>query len=94
MTTAVDTVMDGTPIHTGDGRVCGWHIKDLPDGRCVDVMPMIYNWRICLSDRKHEFVEHAWCYFGRDEVARLKAFAAAAVWDGTGSPVGYDKQAC
>lgn len=29
----------------------GYHVKDLPEGRCIDVMKMMYNWRIVLAYR-------------------------------------------
>jgi hypothetical protein len=85
----------------------GYHVKDLPDGRCVDVMQMMYNWRLVVSlpfPSSHVQIEHAWCYFGHGldaeghprsmELAFLAAIAAARVFDGQGSPVGADKQAC
>ncbi len=77
---------------------CGWHIKMRDDGEaCIDVLQMLYNYRIVLSSPNHMTHEHGWCYFGHGgktmEDARLAAFAAAMVWDGYGSPPGFDKQA-
>ena len=82
----------------------GFHVKDVGDRFCIDVMRMAYNWRIVLSDRRHMFIEHGWCYFGHGEDvdgrprtmrhAYLRAVAAAMTWDGVGAPEGYDKQAC
>ena len=87
----------------------GWHIKDLSDGNCIDVLQMIYNYRVVLSDSgydgtPHMGVVHGWCYFGhgQDEdgkprnmtTALVAAMLAAQAWDGEGSPAGYDKQAC
>lgn len=82
----------------------GWHVKDLDGGRCVDVLAMMYNYRVVLSSPDHLFIDHGWCYFGHgtypDGVPRTMvgaltaAMLAAMVWDGVGAPVGFDKQAC
>lgn len=90
-----------TPI---DG---GWHVKVRDDGLyCIDIMEMLVNYRIVISpvDSDHQIYAHGWCYFGHgvDETgavrtmptAYLAAVAAAMVWDGYGSPPGFDKQAC
>ena len=88
----------------------GYHVKDTADGQhCIDVMRMLYNWRLVLAPkpplalREHWVVDAAFCYFGHGvdaqgrertmEQAYLNALAAAQVWDGTGEPVGYDKRA-
>lgn len=80
----------------------GWHIKDLGGGRCVDVMKMLFNYRIVTSGNGHVFAEHGWCYFGHGvddgklrtmQTALVAAVLAAAAWNGVGSPDGYDKQA-
>lgn len=81
----------------------GWHIKDFGDGRCVDVMKMLFNYRIVTSSPGHEWNEHGWCYFGHgvDEngaprtmmTALVRAFLAAGAWDGAGEPPGHDKRA-
>lgn len=82
----------------------GWHVKDLDNGKCVDVLEMAYNYRLLLSSRDHMTYDHGWCFFGFGvdangnprtmDLALLAAVAAALIWDGTGSPQGYDKQAC
>lgn len=86
-----------------DGGYC---VRRLPDGRCVDVLKMLYNWRVVLTRRdpitdEHEVYERGYCYFGhgedssgrpRDmETAFLTAMSAAAVWGGEGDPSGFDK---
>lgn len=71
----------------------GFHVKALDDQRCVDVMRMLFNWRVVVSDRDHQFIEHAWCYFGTGVDTFTAAVLAAHAWDGTGSPAGFDKQA-
>lgn len=99
---AVSELADIAAFETIPG---GWHIKTRDDGeRCIDVMQMIYNYRIVLSYPGHRVIEHGWCYFGHGEdadgrprtmgAALLAAVSAALVWDGYGEPVGYDKQAC
>lgn len=65
---------------------------------------MMYNYRVVLSDPRHEMYESGYCYFGHgvDEhgiprtmpMAYLAAMSAAAVWDGNGEPAGHDKRAC
>lgn len=82
----------------------GYHVKTLPDGRCVDVLKMLYNWRLVVSEPTHRFVASGWCYFGHGEdsegrvrtmdSAMLAAMLAAKAWDGRGEPPGYDKRAC
>jgi hypothetical protein len=82
----------------------GYHVKTLPDGRCVDVLKMLYNWRVVLSEPTHQFVAHGWCYFGHGQdsegrtrtmdSAMVAALFAAKIWDGRGEPPGYDKKAC
>lgn len=97
-TAAIEQILESAvPI---DG---GWHIKHLGDGRCVDVMKMLYNYRIVTSCPGHQWNEHGWCYFGHGvdsngtprtmATAKAAAFLAAAAWDGDGDPPGHDKQA-
>jgi len=84
----------------------GYCVKRFPDGRCVDVLRMAFNWRLVLSAADpgpHLAMDAGWCYFGhgttphgiprRMSSAFLAAMAAANVWDGTGEPPGYDKRA-
>lgn len=81
----------------------GWHVKDLGGGRCVDVMQMLFNYRVVVSLHGHVWMEHGWCYFGHGvdaagaprsmATALAAAFLAAAAWDGAGAPPGHDKQA-
>lgn len=101
---ALDKPAVGEPIRGG------WHVKDLPDGTCVDVMQQFYSWRLVvrefMPDEDNHVrgnYEHGWCYFGhgRDidgnvrnmSVAFHAAMAAALVWDGQGTPPGFDKEA-
>lgn len=81
----------------------GWHVKDVADGMCIDVMAMLYNYRVVIGPRGHQTLVHGWCYYGhgvdangvpRNMVTSLvAALAAAMVWDGVGEPDGYDKRA-
>lgn len=103
----------GTPDAPEPGRMAdvrpihgGFHVKDLPDGRCIDVMQQLYNWRLVIGPSDHDpyaCYEHGWCYFGhgRDidgnmrnmNTAYHSAMVAALIWDGQGTPPGYDKEA-
>lgn len=84
----------------------GYCVKRLPDGRCIDVLRMAFNWRVVLTaatSEPHQLLDAGFCYFGHGETpegvprtmhsAFLAAMAAARVWDGTGEPPGYDKRA-
>jgi hypothetical protein len=85
----------------------GWCVKERADHRyCVDVLPMMYNYRIVLSPltpEPHVVYDHGWCYFGHGQTAdgtprtmqtaMVAALLAAAAWDGYGDPPGHDKQA-
>lgn len=93
-----------TPI---DGGFC---VKRADDRRCIDLMRMLFSWRIVLTVRPddpfepHALIEHGWCYFGHGvddlghprtmQAAFLRALAAIEIWDGTEMPPDYDKQAC
>ena len=88
----------------------GWCVRRLDERRCLDVVRMLYNWRLVVTvrpaDRPHdgrEDIEQAWCYYGHGthpdgaprtlEHAFYAAVAAAASWDGTGTPPGANKRA-
>ena len=85
------------PMREIDG---GYHIKDLPDGRCIDVMKMFFNWRIVRSTGHETGYDMGFCYFattgGRSWLSSLvTAVQAAQEWsgeDGT-EPKHYDKRA-
>lgn len=83
-----------TPI---DG---GYHVKDLPDGRCVDVLQMIFNWRVVRTagrgpDGEHQWIDRGWCYQGRGLDTFLLAIGEALAWDGADDtePAGWIKRA-
>lgn len=76
----------------------GFHVRDCDGGhRCIDVLRMVYNWRVVRSDRAHQGIDAAFCYFGHSgtsmEQAFVNAVLAAQAWDGVGEPAGYDKRA-
>lgn len=79
-----------TPI---DG---GFHIKPAATpGLCIDVMRMLFNWRIVRSDDMHAFgYDRGWCYAGTGLDTFLRAVGEAAAWDGADdtSPEGWIKE--
>lgn len=109
MTSATPNLRDGisginlVPI-TG-----GYHVMDTEDGlHCIDVLTMLFGWRLVLSDKRgvvgeHCVIDAAWCYFGSGtdehgfvrnmEQAFLNCVLAAVAWDGVGEPQGYNKVA-
>jgi hypothetical protein len=73
----------------------------LPDGRLrvkeaatryIDIVPMIYNWRIVTTYKDRDCYDRGWCYAGRDPVT---AILAAMAWDPDteDEPQGWIKQA-
>lgn len=98
---SLDTEPDMQPLPGG------WHVKTLPDGRCVDVMRQLYNWRLVVGPAGHDprdSYEHGWCYFGHGKdphtgrprsmgTAFNAAMIAALTWNGRGAPPGFDKEA-
>lgn len=86
----------------------GYHVKDLGNGCCIDILRMLFNYRVVLSEdyngEPHGGIRHGFCYFGHGEdsagqprsmeQALLRAVLAATLWDGSGVPLDYDKQVC
>jgi hypothetical protein len=62
--------------------------KTLPDGRIVELMRMLFNYRICVSLPEHYGIsyEDAWCY-----KSPIDAGAAFDMWNGDGDPLGWNK---
>lgn len=61
--------------------------KEFSDGRIVEVIRMVYNWRIYVRDRDNYFsYDDCWCY--QSLTAAQRAFDA---WDGQGEPQGWNK---
>jgi hypothetical protein len=78
----------------------GFHVKDLPDGKCVDVLRMIFNWRVVRTDMKlpdgtHASLDRGWCYEGTGLHSFLRAVGEAISWDGADDtePAGWIKRA-
>jgi hypothetical protein len=67
------------------------------DEYLVDVMLMMFNWRVVvtLPEEEGTFHLHGFCYFGRTEESFQRAVAAALAWEDplNGTPPGFDKQA-
>lgn len=84
--------LHGVPISQVSG---GLRVKET-ETAWVDVMRMIYNWRVVrvLKDSP-ETVDRAWCYYGTDIATLLRAVEAAIAWDGGDgtAPAGWDKDA-
>ena len=72
----------------------GFHVKDLDNGLCVDLMLMIFNWRIVRSDQGHNFHDRGWCYEGIGSETLLRAAGEAQLWDGADDtePEGWIKR--
>lgn len=81
----------------------GFHVKELPseDGRprCVHVIRMIFNWRLCRSvgdcDDAFSFYDRGWCFQGVGLPTVLETIAQAWLWDGADDtrPEGFIKEA-
>lgn len=70
----------------------GLRLKET-DTHYVDVLPMIYNWRIVTTPKGHERgYDRGWCYDGREAGP---AILAAMAWnpDTQEEPQGWIKQA-
>lgn len=71
--------LDLRAVHRIEG---GYHVKDLPDGKCVDVMRMLFNWRVVRCDVRHISYDRGWCYAGTGLETAILAMGAALEWDG------------
>ncbi|HEU4686479.1 MAG TPA: hypothetical protein VFS39_18375 [Nitrospira sp.] len=74
----------------------GVHVKDLPDGRCVDVLRMGYNHRLVrTTSPDHVLYDRGWCYAGTGVETYLLAVGQALTWDGGDAtePEGWVKRA-
>lgn len=61
--------------------------KTLPDGRIVELMRMLFNYRIYIRQPGDPFgYDDCWCY-----QSRIDAGAAFDTWDGEGEPPGWNK---
>jgi len=72
-----------------------WRVKETAT-HWVDVVPMIYNWRVCTTPKSCPLVyDRGWCYQGTDAATFVAAVLAAWAWDGSDEtePAGYLKRA-
>lgn len=74
----------------------GYRVQETPE-YIVEVIRMLFNWRIVLSLPEHhgETYEHGYCYFGTGPDTLVIALAAARAWTEpfTTDPIGFDKKA-
>jgi hypothetical protein len=71
----------------------GYRVGQTPT-HWIDVMPMIYNWRVCRLRKDSPMTyDRAWCYYGTGFASFLKAVLGARAWDGADdtAPAGWDK---
>ncbi len=62
----------------------------------IDVVPMIYNWRLCRTPKDRPMTyDRGWCYRGTGLSTFLKAIGEAMAWDGADDtePAGWIKNA-
>ena len=62
----------------------------------IDVIPMIYNWRVCRTPKDMPLTyDRAWCFYGTGPQSFAAAVLGARAWDGADdtSPAGWDKNA-
>lgn len=73
----------------------GYRIKET-ETHYIDVMRMLFNWRITTTPKDFPFVyDRGWCYQGTGIIGFLPAALAAIAWDGSDDtePAGYFKRA-
>lgn len=71
-----------------------WRVHALPDGRAVDVVMMIHNARLVVTDASGTGYDRGWCYAASHPVlAVVSALGAAMAWDGSDDtePAGWVK---
>jgi hypothetical protein len=81
------TALDLTPV---DG---GLRVKET-ETHYIDVLRMIYNWRIARTPKDSPMTyDRGWCYAGTGDAALWRAVLAAAAWDGADDtePEGWSK---
>jgi len=84
------SVITGTEVTPVDG---GFRVKET-DTRWIDVLRMIYNWRVAVTSKDLPWsYERHWCYAGTSFTTLMRAVQAVAEWggaDGT-DPEGWNK---
>jgi hypothetical protein len=82
-----------TALQPCDGG--GFRVKET-ETHWVDVVPMIYNWRLARTPKDSPLTyDRGWCYYGTGTASFTAAVLAAMAWDGAddSSPDGWDKNA-
>lgn len=72
-----------------------WRVKETAT-HWIDVVPMIFNWRIATTSKSCPLVyDRGWCYRGTGPDTFVAAVLAAWAWDGDDEtePAGYFKRA-
>lgn len=82
-------------IHEIEG---GFHIKDLPDGQCIDLMTAYDCWDLVRTDGpagEHITINCIYHYPGASVLTLLEALIEALNWDGTDTaqPSGWSQRA-
>lgn len=80
----------GAEVTPVDG---GFRVKETGT-HWVDVLRMIYNWRVARTPKDLPFTyDRHWCFAGNGWVTLLRAVSAAAEWDGGDGtePEGWNK---
>ncbi|MFW5415055.1 hypothetical protein J0910_00475 [Nocardiopsis sp. CNT-189] len=87
---------DGNPLTVTSTAVpLVWRVRDIGPMR-IEVMEMIFNWRLTISYRAHPMLlEGGWCYFGRTWDVFQRTVRAAHTFDPAtqAAPEGFDKEA-
>lgn len=71
----------------------GYRVKET-ETHWVDVVRMIYNWRVARTPKDAPWrYDRGWCYAGTDPASFITAVLAALAWDGADStePAGWNK---
>jgi hypothetical protein len=82
--------LTGTGITVTDG---GFRVKETPT-HWVDVVRMIYNWRVARTSKDAPMTyDRHWCFAGTGWPSLIAAVLAAAEWDGGDDtdPAGWNK---
>jgi hypothetical protein len=89
--TVLREIDDGVRLETVDG---GYRIKTTGT-HYIDVMQMIFNWRITATPKDRPWMyDRGWCYQGTGITGFIPAALAAIAWDGSDDtePPGYFKR--
>jgi hypothetical protein len=71
----------------------GFRIRET-DTHYIDVLRMLFNWRVARTMKGHlELYDRHWCFAGTSFITLIRAVTAAAEWDGGDGtePAGWNK---